>query len=77
MRADGLEGHPFVRHHIDVRPRTRISLCIPGEIRVRQGSPLFRMSRSPVTLVRSPFNRLISVSLSSPPNGGENFRFHA
>jgi hypothetical protein len=37
----------------------------------------FRMSRSSVTLVSSRFNRLISASLSSPPDGSENFFFHA
>jgi hypothetical protein len=37
----------------------------------------FRMSRSSVTLVSSRYNRLISASLSSPPDGSENFFFHA
>jgi hypothetical protein len=37
----------------------------------------FRMSRSSVTRVRSRFRRRISASLSSPPDGCENFLFHA
>ena len=37
--------------------------CIFGEIRVRQGSPLFSMSRSSVTRANSSFNRLISDHL--------------
>jgi hypothetical protein len=35
------------------------------------------MSRSSVTLTRSRFNRRISASLSSPPEGRENFFFLA
>jgi hypothetical protein len=35
------------------------------------------MLRSSVTLASSRFNRLISASLSSLPDGCVNFRFHA
>ena len=37
----------------------------------------FRMSRSSVTRDSSRFNRRNSASLSSPPEGRENFFFHA
>jgi hypothetical protein len=62
--------HRTHREHRAMRGNERVSHFASL---VEYAAAFFRMSRSSVTLTSSPFRRLISASLSSPPDGCENF----